>query len=111
MPAADDELVPLSAAATVAHFHLTGRRLPDTPQEGREEVVGLTTIALAQVAAVRTRDARGEHVMTQREVRELLVQPLQLEQPVDLERFLIRRGELRTAIRALAELWQSLSRP
>ena len=95
----DDELVPLAAAVAVVYFDLTGMRLPDTAAQGRDEVIRLIAIALAQVAEIVVRNGRGERVITARE----------LGKADDLERFFIRRSDLRAATGTLGRIWRELT--
>ena len=98
--AIDAELVPLSVAATVAYFHLTGP-LPDAEQpDSRTRAVARAALALAQVAAIYVRASEGPpQAMNAEALRRLLLDPmLDEEGQPDLDRFLIRRGDLRAAL-------------
>ena len=95
----DDELVPLSVAAQVTYFHLTGMRVRPPEDRPLEEVVRLAALALAGVAPIH-RMPGG--VLTSRQVAELLIRPLSgTNDRPDLDGFLIRRGDLRDALVSL----------
>ena len=101
--ALDAEYVPLSVAATVAYFHLAESRRVTEPEEGAAQLVARAAMALCQIAEIHV---MGEHEtvspMSPGEVEERLCRPLHARRTPDLDGFLIRRGDLRAAIKALA---------
>jgi hypothetical protein len=70
----------------------------DAPSLSRAII--LTAIALSQVATIQVRAAEALRPMSPREVRERLFAPAQRGE-LDLDEFLIRRGDLRVAIETL----------
>ena len=101
--ALDEELVPLPVAATVAYFHLTHAITQVGQAELLTRAVGLTALAISQVASIHLRVA-GEptRALSAAEVEGLLVRPmLEESRRPDLDPFLIRRGELRRALATL----------
>jgi hypothetical protein len=109
--ALDEELVPLSVAATVAYFHLTHA----ITQVGQADVllraVALTALAISQVASIHLGGAGDpKRALSAAEVDRLLVQPMLERAPCpDLDRFLIRRGELRRALASLRVAREALA--
>jgi hypothetical protein len=103
--ALDAELVPLSVAATVAYFHLTNPRVEVEQADSRVRAVARAALALAQLSAifVRASDGRPQPINAE-ELRRLLVDPIldQARHP-DLDRFLIRRADLRAALVTLRD--------
>jgi hypothetical protein len=97
----DAELIPLSVAAQVAYFQLTGVIDQTRADDGLAEMVQLAALALSQVAPILRQN--GDALTTQ-EVGELFVAPrAENFQPVDLDAFLIRRGDFRAALSTLQE--------
>ncbi|HUQ74963.1 MAG TPA: hypothetical protein VM183_09575 [Burkholderiales bacterium] len=97
----DAEPVPLAVAARVAYFQLTDAVRQVSSEDDLAEVVHLVAIALSTVAPIR--HASGG-ILTDRELRELFYRPLGLvgKKP-SLEGFVIRRGELKSAMTTLKE--------
>jgi hypothetical protein len=103
--ALDAELVPLSVAATVAYFHLTDPRIQVGELDSLLRAVGRAAISLAQVAVIHLRGSEEPaRQMNAEELRRLLLEPMldEARRP-DLDRFLIRRGDLRAALVSLRE--------
>src|SRR5688572_19330807 len=101
----DAELVPLSVAATVTYFHLADARTRLQQTDSVQRAVGLAALALSQVAVLRLR-MKGEAArpMSIGEVQRLLFRPmLEGADRPDLDRFFIRRGDLRVALVTLRE--------
>lgn len=103
--ALDDELVPLSVAATVAYFHFTDPRTQARPADSLVRAVGLAAQSLSQVAVILTRGAHEvARPMSEEEVQRVLFRPmLNHARRPDLDRFFIRRGDLRVALVSLRE--------
>ena len=96
----DAELVPLAVAATVAYFHLTEASKQVDSQGHLADVVPVVALALSQVTPVyAAADGTGRPV--NKEVDALLLR--RDAAPPDLDRFAIRRGDLRAALATLRE--------
>jgi len=95
----NEDLVPLAAAVAVVFFHLTGARLPENATQGRDEAIRLTATALAQVASIVVRDGRGEHA----------AQLGDFHEPLQLDRFFVRRRDLRAATDTLGRIWREVA--
>ena len=100
----DAELVPLSVAATVAYFHLADPRIQVEQAGSLLRAVG-AAISLAHVAAIYLGGAEGPaRPMSAEELRRLLLEPMRDEaRRPDLDRFFIRRADLRAALVTLRE--------
>jgi hypothetical protein len=97
-PALDDELVPLSVAATVAYFHLVSAR---APEKSLGEALKQVAFALAMVAPIHgAANGDGKEELGPREAERALFRGLD-GVAVDLDGFAIRRADLRAAIAAL----------
>src|SRR5688572_32438269 len=100
----DDELVPLSVAATVTYYNVAAdAKLWAEEGETLSRMLVLAAVSLSQVATIHVRRAHGAYPLSARQLHEMLSVPPQRREPVDLDAFLIRRGELRAAIRTLAQ--------
>ena len=101
----DAELVPLSVAATVAYFHLADPRIQVEQAGSLLRAVGRAAISLAHVAAIYLGGAEGPaRPMSAEELRRLLLEPMRDEaRRPDLDRFFIRRADLRAALVTLRE--------
>jgi len=98
----DGEMVPLSVAATVAYFHLTALAKQIDTDAQLADVVQVVAVALSQVAPIYSAGA-GAVEAVNRELDALLLRRSNEESPADLDRFAIRRGDLRTALTTLRE--------
>jgi len=101
----EHELVPLSAAASLAYFELTEVRGELGSEENLGDVIELVAIALSQLAPIRAQSPRGggeTSVLSPAQVKELLFSPIREGRPVpNLENFYIRRADLHAAISSL----------
>jgi|SRR5882762_8942288 hypothetical protein len=97
----ESELVPLRVAAKVAYFHVTDSMRQVTSEDGLAEIVHLVAIALSTVAPILRADGAA---LTDAELREIFYRPLGQPGPKpDLEAFVIRRADLKSAMATLKE--------
>jgi hypothetical protein len=98
----ESELVPLSVAAALAYFELTGVKGPAGSEEHLRDVIDLAVVALSHAAPILRRSADGHSapsVMSAAQVEQLLFIPIREgRQAPDLEAFYIRQGDLHAAI-------------
>jgi hypothetical protein len=100
----DDELVPLTVAATVTYFLVTEPLRQVSSQEELAQIVHLVAIALSTVAPISIRAADGSAArLGNQELDALLFAPLRRGETPDLEQFSMRRGDLRKAMTTLKE--------
>ena len=94
----EHELLPLSAAASLAYFELTEVKGELGSEEHLGEVIELVAIALSQLAPIRSRTS----VLSAAEVKELLFSPVRKGRAApSLENFYILKSDLRAAIASL----------
>jgi hypothetical protein len=98
----ESELVPLSVAASLAYFELTGVKGQAGSEEHLRDVIDLAVVALSHAAPIHRRNADGDSspsVMSATQVEQLLFIPIRegREAP-DLEPFYIRRSDLHAVI-------------
>lgn len=100
----EEELVPLSVAATVTYFHVTAVARQLDEGDNLAEVLHLVAVALSQVAPIhRRRLPNGEPLLlSSQELEKLLFKPIRdgIDVP-DLDGFCIRRRDLHAAMVAL----------
>lgn len=90
-----DELVPLSIAAQVTYFHLSGLRIHVSDGQPLAEMIRITALALAEIAPI----FRGGSALDRQQLDDLLIHPLSSRQALpDLDAFHVRRGDLRDAL-------------
>jgi hypothetical protein len=109
----EEELVPLSVAATVTYFHVTALAKQLDDEDNLAEVLHLVAVALSQVAPIHGIGPAGElRLLGSQELEKLLFGPVRdsLDLP-DLDRFRIRRRDLHAAMVALREARSSFARP
>jgi hypothetical protein len=97
----EPELLPLRVAAKIAYFHITDAVRQVSSEEQLADIVHLVAIALSTVAPIRR---AGGEVLADAELNELLYR--RLGQPgakPDLEGFVIRREDLKSAMTTLKE--------
>jgi hypothetical protein len=97
----DEQLIPLSVAAAVAYLDVAGPEPQAERIEYAVRAIDLAAMSLAQLVPIYFSEA-GRRELSAQEVRERLVRPLREghERP-SLDRFLVRRCDLRTAIKTL----------
>jgi hypothetical protein len=109
----EEELVPLSVAATVTYFHVTAlaRQLDD--EDNLAEVLHLVAVALSQVAPIHSIGPAGEsRLLNAQELEKLLFGPVRDSDDLpDLDRFSIRRRDLHAAMVSLRAARSSFGRP
>lgn len=90
-----DEMVPLTIAAHVTYFHLSGLRINISDDQPVAEIIRIAALALAEITPIY----RGEGPLDPKQLDDLLIHPLssRQEQP-DLNAFHVRRGDLRDAV-------------
>ncbi len=101
----ENDLVPLSEAASLAYLELTGVKGQVGSEEHLRDVVDLAVVALLHVAPIYQSSADGSNstmVMSAVQGQKLLFAPIRegREAP-PLDRFYIRRSDLRAAITSL----------
>ncbi len=101
----DNDLVPLSLAASLAYFELTGLEGRVGSEEHLRDVIDLAAVALVHVAPIYRANAgagRPASLMSAGQADELLFTPIRKGKAAPpLDRFYIRRGDLRAAIASL----------
>ena len=96
----DDEFVPLSVATTITYFHVTDALRRVSTEEELADIAHLVAIALSTVAPLY----REATPACARELEEMLFRPLRERADATvLEKFSIRRRDLRTAMTTLKE--------
>ena len=98
--ALDTELVPLSVAAMVACRHLRDPWSEIEQAASLPRVLGRAALAVAEVAPIQWRESGGlARPMSAQELRRLLTEPMldETRRP-NLDRFLVRRADLRAAL-------------
>lgn len=103
----DEALVPLSVAAAVAYFHLSDSRVRVDEGENLAQAIGLAALSLSQIAVIHLRFPEGTRPLRAAEVEHLIYDPLRGKGQLDLDNFLIRRGDLRTALKSLTAIMRS----
>ena len=101
----EEELVPLSVAATVTYFHVTAHDRQVEDQDNLFQMLHLVAVALSQLAPIHEVHEDGTPgVLKAQDVERLLFRPVRhgSELP-DLDRFRVRRGDLHRAMNALRE--------
>lgn len=106
----DQELVPLAVAATITYHHVTeaARQVSETPS--LREIVHFAAVALSTVAPIY-RMGREPLPLSGREIQELLFRPLEDAEPLQLDAYGVRRGDLRTALVTLKEARGAFGKP
>jgi hypothetical protein len=108
----EEELVPLSVAATVTYFHVTAVDRQVEDQSNLFQVLHLVAVALSQLAPIHEAHEDGSPgPLSAQEVERLLFRPIRngSELP-DLDRFRMRRGDLHRAMNALREARSAFGR-
>jgi hypothetical protein len=103
----DEELVPLSVAATVAYYSLVNARARVEYDASPNDVMDLLALSLSQVTPLR-RVGNPQVEMSTTEVKDEFFIPLcRGPQRPDLDRFVVRRRDLHAAINVLkaARVW------
>ena len=108
----EEELVPLSVAATVTYFHVTavGKQLDD--EDNLSEVLHLVAVALSQLAPIHSAGPDGPRLLSTQELEKLLFEPVRSRVDLpDLDGFCIRRRDLHAAMVALRSARSAFGRP
>ena len=108
--AINEELVPLAVASTIAYHHVTDAVSQVSETATLAEIVHPAAIALSTVAQI-FRIADQPLPLNAREVRELLFRPPGDIDPLELDRFGVRRGDLRAALATLKEARSAFGKP
>lgn len=99
----DEQLVPLSVAAAVAYLDVAGFEAQAQPLEHVVRAIDRAAASLAELVPVYLADDRRRELSAQ-EVRERLHRPLSRdEKRPSLDKFLVRRRDLRAAIKRLKD--------
>ena len=106
----DQELVPLAVASSIAYHHVTDAVSQVSETASLAEIVHLAAIALSTVAQI-FRIADEPLPLNALEVRELLFRPRGDIDPLQLDRFGVRRGDLRAALATLKEARGAFGKP
>lgn len=106
----DQELVPLAVAATITYHHVTDAARQVSETSSLREIVHFAALALSTVAPIY-RMGQKPLPLSEREVHELLFRPLEGAEPLQLDAYGVRRGDLRTALITLKEARSAFGRP
>lgn len=108
----EDELVPLSVAATVTYFHITALKRQVEDQDTLFQALHLVAVALSQVAPIHEVHEDGRPgLLSAQEIERLLFRPIRSGGDLpDLDRFRVRRGDLHRAMNALRDARISIAK-
>jgi hypothetical protein len=99
----DEQLIPLSVAAAVAYLDIASLEAQARPHHYVVRAIDLAALSLAQLVPVYLSDA-GRRELSAQEVHERLLDPLfKGDKRPSLDKFLVRRRDLRAAIKTLRE--------
>jgi hypothetical protein len=106
----DQELVLLAVAATITYHHVTDAAKQVSETATLREIVHFAAVALSTVAPIYR---IGPHPLplSGREIQELLFRPLEGVEPLQLDAYGVRRGDLRVALATLKEARGAFGKP
>jgi hypothetical protein len=106
----DQELVPLAVAATITYHHVTDAARQVSETASLREIVHFAAVALSTVAPIYR---MGPHSapLSGPEIQELLFRPLEGVEPLQLDAYGVRRGDLRAALVTLKEARSAFGKP
>ena len=106
----DRELVPLAVAATITYHHVTDAARQVSETSSLREIVHFAAVALSTVAPIYRMGAQPLP-LSGKEIQELLFRPLEGAEPLQLDAYGVRRGDLRAALVTLKEARGAFGKP